>query len=250
MGLDPSMIGAESESKEDENCLVVNIWTPKLGDGKKRPVMFWMHGGGYAFGSGTEAMNNGARLSKRGDIVVVTVTHRRNAFGYLHLGDIFGAEYESSGMAGMMDIVLALEWVRDNIEKFGGDPANVTIFGESGGGTKVSTTLAIPAAKGLFSRAIVQSGPGLRGMSRDTANLLTEEFLAALGIQKGELEKLQETPPKRIIEAQKKIFAESAGHMIIKRMPIRKVSCRNGCQVSAVASVMSRLRLLLRPVFR
>jgi para-nitrobenzyl esterase len=123
--------------------------------------MVWLHGGGFSDGSGSSEMYNGAALVKRGDVVVVTINHRLNVFGYLHLTDIAGEAYAGSGVAGMLDIVLALEWVRDNIEAFGGDPSRVMIFGESGGGSKVGKMLGIPSAKGLFHRAVIQSGPGL-----------------------------------------------------------------------------------------
>ena len=124
--------------------------------------MVWLHGGGFAYGSGSWPVYDGHNLAKKGDVVVVTVNHRLNVFGYLYLGELAGKAYEQSGNAGMLDLVAALEWVRDNIARFGGDPGNVTIFGESGGGAKVSTLMAMPAASGLFHKAIVESGPGLR----------------------------------------------------------------------------------------
>ena len=124
--------------------------------------MVWLHGGAFAYGSGNRAVTDGANLARRGDVVVVNVNHRLNIFGFLHLADIGGAEWAHSGNAGMLDIVAALRWVRDNIAAFGGDPGNVTIFGESGGGGKVSVLLAMPAARGLFHRAIIQSGAAIR----------------------------------------------------------------------------------------
>ena len=123
---------------QDEDCLVLNVWTQKVGDEGKRPVMVWLHGGGFAAGSGSSAIYNGSGLVKRGDVVVVTINHRLNVFGHLYLEEIVGEAFAGSGNAGILDIVLALQWVRDNIEAFGGDPGNVTIFGESGGGRKVS----------------------------------------------------------------------------------------------------------------
>ncbi|HXL98884.1 MAG TPA: carboxylesterase family protein, partial [Rhizomicrobium sp.] len=159
-----------------EDCLFLNVWTPwnalsgdGRADGGKRPIMVWLHGGGFAYGSGAWPSYDGGNLAKRGDVVVVTLNHRLNAFGYLELGDIFGADYAQSGNVGMLDIVAALEWVRDNAQAFGGDPGNVTIFGESGGGAKVSTLMAMPSAKGLFHKAIVESGPGLKGVSKAAA---------------------------------------------------------------------------------
>jgi len=178
---------APGQPGTDEDCLFLNVWTP--GPTGERPVMVWLHGGGFANGSGGAAMYDGEALARRGDTVIVTVNHRLNVFGYLHLGDLGG--HPSSGEAGMLDIVLALEWVRDNIAAFGGDPAKVTIFGESGGGMKVSLLLAMPAAKGLFHRAIVQSGPWLKAVSRENATKYARAFLDALGVEPGELEKLQ-----------------------------------------------------------
>jgi para-nitrobenzyl esterase len=184
-----------------EDCLVLNVWTPGLGDGVKRPVLFWLHGRGFAAGGGSEGWYNGAALAKRGDAVVITINHRLNVFGYLHLADLGGAEFAGSGVAGMLDAVLALEWVRDNVAAFGGDPGNVTIFGESGGGAKVSTLLALPQAAGLFHRAIVQSGPGLRGVDRDAANQFAEQLLDRLGVKANELRRLQDMPHEELTDA-------------------------------------------------
>lgn len=142
-----------------EDCLRVNIWTQGLKDGKKRPVMVWLHGGGYAAGSGQELPSyDGAALSRKGDVVVVTLNHRLNVLGFLDLS-AYGGKYAQSVNVGLLDLVAALRWVNENIENFGGDPSNVTIFGQSGGGGKVSTLLATPSAKGLFQKAIVQSIP-------------------------------------------------------------------------------------------
>jgi len=184
---------APDEPGSSEDCLFINVWTPGADDAR-RPVMVWLHGGGFANGSGGAAMYDGGALARKGDVVTVTVNHRLNVFGYLHLGDAFGPDYAQSGVAGMLDIVMVLEWVRDNIAAFGGDPGNVTIFGESGGGWKVSLLMAMPGAAGLFHKAIVQSGPGLRGadkaQSAKTAQALldlleakTPEELAALSTE-------------------------------------------------------------------
>jgi para-nitrobenzyl esterase len=185
---------------QSEDCLVLNVWTPGVGDGARRPVMVWLHGRGFAGGAGSEGWYNGANLAKRGDVVVITINHRLNVFGYLHLADL-DPRFDGSGVAGMLDAVLALEWVRDNVEAFGGDPKNVTVFGESGGGRKVSTLLAMPSAKGLFHRGIIQSSVNLRGADRDGATENAERLLAKLGIKKNELEKLQELPHERLTEA-------------------------------------------------
>ncbi len=186
---------------QSENCLVLNVWTPAVKDGGKRPVMVWLHGRGFAQGAGSETQYNGANLARRGDVVVVTINHRLNVFGYLHLADIAGEEYAGSGVTGMLDAVLALEWVRDNIEMFGGDPGRVMIFGESGGGAKVSTMLALPSAKGLFHRAAIQSGAGLWGVEASDAADLTERLLAKLDIRADEIEKLQQVPAQQLLDA-------------------------------------------------
>lgn len=146
-----------NDSIEGEDCLRVNVWTPGLDD-SRRPVMVWLHGGGFAAGSGNDIPAfDGENLARRGDAVVVTLNHRLNVLGFMDLSH-YGEKYARSGNVGMLDIVAALEWVRDNIAQFGGDPSRVMIFGQSGGGAKVSTLMGMPAAKGLFHRAIVQSG--------------------------------------------------------------------------------------------
>src|SRR6185312_9981124 len=197
---DQRTIGARPVLPLSEDCLVLNVWTPAV-DAAKRPVMVWLHGRGYAAGAGSEAWYDGAALATRGDVVVITINHRLNVFGYLHLADIGGKEFAGSGIAGLLDVVLALEWVRDNAEACGGDPRNVTIFGESGGGSKVSTLLAMPSAEGLFHRAIVQSGPGLRGVEAKDATAFAERLLAHLNIRPDELERLQLLPHAQLTEA-------------------------------------------------
>jgi para-nitrobenzyl esterase len=184
-----------------ENCLVLNVWTPAIGDGKKRPVLVWLHGRGFAQGAGSETQYNGARMAKRGDAVIITINHRLNVFGYLHLTDIVGQEFAGSGIAGMLDAVLALQWVQDNIEAFGGDKNRVMIFGESGGGAKVSTMLSLPSAKGLFHGAAIQSGAGLRGVEAKDASDIAERLLAVLNIKKNEIRKLHELPAQQLLDA-------------------------------------------------
>jgi para-nitrobenzyl esterase len=198
---DQRTIGALPALPQSEDCLVLNVWTRATGDAGKRPVMVWLHGRGYAAGAGSEAWYDGTDLSKRGDVVVVTINHRLNVFGYLHLAELGGERFAGSGVAGLLDAVLALEWVRDNIAGFGGDPGNVTIFGESGGGSKVSTLLAMPTARGFFHRAIVQSGPGLRGVDATEANEFSERLLAHLGIGRDNLSKLQSLPHEQLTAA-------------------------------------------------
>jgi para-nitrobenzyl esterase len=162
-----------------EDCQVLNVWTNSLSG--KRPVMVWLHGGGFTSGNGGYTMYDGANLARKRDVVAVTLNHRLNAFGYLYLAGAGGEKYANSSNLGMTDIVLALQWVRDNISKFGGDPSNVTIYGQSGGGGKVSTLLAMPLAKGLFHRAIIQSGSNLRGQTIDAANNAARTFMGRVG---------------------------------------------------------------------
>jgi para-nitrobenzyl esterase len=182
-----------------EDCLYLNVWTAALDAAAKRPVMVWFHGGGYAVGSGGSVRYDGSNLARKREVVVVTVNHRLNAFGFLDLSGIGGARFADSGNAGMLDIVAALEWVRDNIANFGGDPGNVTVFGESGGGGKVSTLMAMPAAKGLFHRAIAESGVALRGMTADAAAAAARALLDQLGA--GALDRIQEMPFEQILAA-------------------------------------------------
>ena len=191
---------------EGEDCLVLNVFTPGLGDGNRRPVMVWCHGGGFTSGSGGPAYD-GSNLARRGDVVVVTINHRLGVLGFTHLGDLGDAEFAQSGNAGMLDIVAALTWVRDEITSFGGDPTNVMIFGESGGGRKVAALMAMPAAQGLFQRAIIESGPGIRVNERAYAAELAAKFLAELGLKPSQFHELQRLPLDRLMAAQ---FAVSA----------------------------------------
>lgn len=200
--------GWSHEMAESEDCLVLNVWTPALGDDARRPVMVWFHGGGYSIGSGSWPIYDGAALAARGDVVVVTVNHRLGVLGYLHLAGVavpeHAGEYASSGNAGMLDLVASLEWVRDNIAVFGGDARSVTIFGESGGGAKVSTLHAMPGAHGLFHRAIVQSGPGLRLQTPTQALDNASRLLSLLGIDAapGAIEALRSIPADALLKAQ------------------------------------------------
>jgi para-nitrobenzyl esterase len=191
-----------------EDVLSLNIWTPGVNDGKKRAVMVSFHGGGFATGSGNAPGYDGAQLARFGDVVVVTVNHRLASFGYLHLADL-GAptEFAHAGVTGIMDLVASLEWVRDNIENFGGDPNKVMIFGQSGGGAKTTAILATPSAKGLYRSAGVQSGSALRLATRETATKSAEALLAKLGIAKGNIADLQKLPWQQILQAQSSLGA-------------------------------------------
>jgi para-nitrobenzyl esterase len=198
-------IGAEVQPMS-ENCLFLNVWTPAL-DNRKRPVMFWCHGGAFISGSGSAAWYDGSNLARKGDVVVVTINHRLGAFGYLHLADVGGDSCPLAGIAGMLDIVAALNWVRDNIANFGGDPGNVTIFGESGGGAKVSVLMAMPAARGLFHKAVIQSGPGVEMASRADATETAKAMLGELGLKAGQIDELRRMPAERILKAQSAILS-------------------------------------------
>ncbi|MFI4964178.1 MAG: carboxylesterase/lipase family protein [Caulobacterales bacterium] len=186
-----------------EDCLNLNIWTPGVNDNARRPVLVSFHGGGWATGSGNGPMYDGAQMARLGDVVVVTVNHRLAAFGYAHLADL-GAppEFAYAGVCGVMDMVAALQWVRDNVERFGGDPGRVMIFGQSGGGSKTSTLLAVPSAKGLFHRAAVQSGSTLRQATRPEATAEAEKLLKVLGVSKTNLANIQTVPWQTLLEAQ------------------------------------------------
>ena len=162
---------------QSEDCLVLNVFTPALGGGSKRPVMVWLHGGGFATGSGSGAIIGGANLARTGDVVVVSINHRLNVFGSTYLGELAGSDFALSGGAGMLDIVAALEWVRENAGQFGGDPNLVTIFGQSGGGRKVATLMSMPSAKGLYHRAVIESGALLRLTTPEDAIHYTELLL-------------------------------------------------------------------------
>lgn len=191
----------ESAQGESEDCLRLNVWTPALHDGGARPVLVYFHGGAYSGGTVNSDLYDGVRLCRRGNVVVVTVNHRLNGFGYLYLADIAGPEYAESGNAGMLDLVLALKWVRDNIAEFGGDPKCVTIFGQSGGGAKCATLMAMPAAQGLFHRVWTMSGQQLTGRTREHANETARAFLQALGLTRENIDDLKTLPTERLAAA-------------------------------------------------
>lgn len=202
--------------KTSEDCLYLNVWTSGT-SGRKRPVLFWCHGGGFFTGSGSSPWTDGANLCRLDDVVVVSFNHRLGALGYLHLEDIAGSDFAGSGTAGVRDIVAALEWVRDNIGEFGGDAGNVTIFGESGGGAKVSVLMALPSAKGLFHKAIIQSGPALQMATREDGTKTARQFLAELGLGDKDAAKLRGVPVEKILAAQNAVQASVRGASIADR---------------------------------
>ena len=188
-----------SDRLQGEDCLHLNVWTPGLRDNAKRPVLVWFHGGAYSSGTSNELETDGARLSRRGDVVVVTVNHRLNAFGYLHLAE-FDASLAESGNAGQLDLILALEWVRDHIAEFGGNAGNVTIFGHSGGGAKCATLMAMPKAAGLFHRVLTQSGQQITASRIETATRNATSLLTALGLDRHGIDKLRTLPMEQLVK--------------------------------------------------
>lgn len=183
-----------------EDCLRLNVWTPALDDGGKRPVFFYIHGGGFTSGSGGYPFN-GDPMARLGNAVVITVNHRLGPLGFLDLGALGSSQFDKAGVVGMLDLVAALEWVHENIAHFGGDPDNVTIMGQSGGGGKVSILLAMPSAKGLFHKAIIQSGATLTLGSRKRSAESAKNLIDELGIRASNLDDLQQVPWFDIIEA-------------------------------------------------
>jgi len=199
-----------------ENCLTINVFTPGINDGRKRPVMFWIHGGGFTNGNGIEQDGyHGENFARFGDVVFCSINHRLGPLGYADLAGVGGEKYAASGNVGMLDIVAALEWVRDNIASFGGDPANVTIMGQSGGGAKVTTLTAMPAARGLLHRAVVLSGAGTRSGDREYSEKLGSYVLEEAGLAPSEIDRLQQLPWEDYYaiatRAQRRLAAESTG---------------------------------------
>jgi para-nitrobenzyl esterase len=197
------LLGLDPEPRA-EDCLFLNVWTPGTDDGQ-RPVMVWIHGGAFMIGSGSMPLYDGTTFVERGDVVVVSLNYRLGELGFLELGSI-DPDYEGSGNVGLLDQVAALEWVRDNIAAFGGDPDCVTIFGESAGGMSVSSLLAMPAARGLFHRAIAQSGAGQGVATREDADRVTTAYLERHGVTS--LAELKALTPEKLMEAQGALFAE------------------------------------------
>lgn len=199
-----TLLGPADTTLESEDCLTLNVWTPGLRDGAKRPVMVWLHGGGFRTGSGNSVFYEGKSLAQKHGAVVVTVTHRLNVLGFLHLAEVGGERFRQASNVGMQDLVLALEWLRDNIDAFGGDPRCITIFGQSGGGGKTAILNGMPAAKGLFHRAIIQStlwDTAITASEISGASAAAEMFLARAGVKPGETDKLQAMPHERLIDA-------------------------------------------------
>ncbi|MFC3443266.1 carboxylesterase/lipase family protein [Sphingobium rhizovicinum] len=194
----PSCPQKGQQAATSEDCLFLNIWTPGLEPAARRPVMLYIHGGAYSNGSVVDPLNDGRHLAGR-DVVVVTVNHRLNALGYLYLARL-DPRFADSGNAGQLDLILALRWVRDNIAAFGGDPGNILVFGQSGGGAKIATMMAMPAAKGLFHRAITMSGQQVTASGPLNASRRTAAYLAKLGVSPDHLDPLLTMPVERLID--------------------------------------------------
>lgn len=191
-----------SDGPGSEDCLFLNVCTPGLRDGGKRPILFYIHGGGYNNGSGSNPLYDGVRLCRRGDVVVVTLNHRLNAFGYLYLAELGGEDLQRSGNVGQLDLVQALRWVREHAQEFGGNADNVTVFGQSGGGAKIATLMAMPAARGLFHRAWTMSGQQVTAAGPRAADQRARIYLQALGLGEGDLERLRSLPMDALLRAQ------------------------------------------------
>jgi para-nitrobenzyl esterase len=199
-----------SEGMPAEDCLFLNVWTPAP-DGQKRPVMFYSHGGGFTVGSGSAPYQDGSNLARTWDVVVVATNHRLGLMGFLYLGDVAGEEYAASGNQGLLDICDGLKWVQENISRFGGDPNNVMIFGESGGGAKTSCLYAMPTAEPFFNKASIESGPGIRMMPREMATETTLMVLKQLGLEKNDWRKLLEIPGQKLLDVQVELGRRPGG---------------------------------------
>jgi para-nitrobenzyl esterase len=205
-GGNPNATPNPNAPAQGEDCLVLNVYTPSLTGGKNRPVMVWLHGGGFSTGSGSDARVHGENLARSGDVVVVGINHRLGVLGQTYLGEALGSEFAASGGVGILDIVQSLQWVRENIGHFGGDPNLVTIFGQSGGGRKVATLMSMPSAKGLFHRAIVESGAVLRLTTPEDAIKTTGLLLDELGLKPGLARELQNLPFAKLVAANDAVY--------------------------------------------
>ena len=208
------------EGPFSEDCLRLNVWTPGLGDGRRRPVLVYFHGGAYDSGTVNRDLYDGVNLCRRGDVVVVTVNHRLNGFGFLYLAELGGPAYADSGNAGMLDLVLALRWVHDNITAFGGDPGCVTIFGQSGGGAKCATLMAMPAAHGLFQRVWTMSGQQLTGRTRAHATATAKTILEKFNLTPEHVDELQRLPLDQLANAMRgEMWAPVVDGTVLPRDP-------------------------------
>jgi para-nitrobenzyl esterase len=221
--MDIPFLEPPKKQPQSEDCLYLNIWTPGL-DGAKRPVMVWIHGGGFTTGAGSWLIYNGRTLSTRGDVVVVTINYRLGALGFLNLDQVTKGMIPATGNEGLLDQVLALEWVRDNISRFGGDPDNVTVFGESAGAMSIGMLLAMPRTRGLFHRAILESGAAHHVHSLERAEKVTGMFLGILDIKPAEVNKLRSLTEQQLINAQAEVVARASDpRFAMDGLPLRPV---------------------------
>ena len=231
------------ETVKSEDSLYLNVWTPACDDAR-RPVLVWIHGGAFAFGSGSTPWYDGTNFARNGDVVVVTINYRLGPLGYLHLADLFGDEFEGSGNLGVLDQVAALEWVRDSIAGFGGDPDDVTIFGESAGGGSVGTLLGTPAATGMFRKAVAQSGAASWWASREGATEITAALISRLGIGPGDAEALRALGWEQLVAASTELgmavgngrlpFQPVVDGVVLPRPPLELVAAGNAAGVHLV----------------
>jgi para-nitrobenzyl esterase len=206
----PVSRGQPVRLEPSEDCLTLNVWTPAV-DGGRRPVLVWLHGGAFMFGAGSRPMTHGAALARRGDVVVVTINYRLGLFGYLRGIDVCGEALASSGNEGLQDQLAALRWVRDEIAAFGGDPENVTVFGQSAGGVSIAAMLAMPRSRRLFHKAIVQSGSAMLVQTSTAANRVMDSILAAVGLAPHEAGRLRDLPADRLLALQERATPRSEG---------------------------------------
>jgi para-nitrobenzyl esterase len=242
----PNQTYGIDEPEYAEDCLFLNVWTP-ANDRKKRPVMFYNHGGGFATGSGGSVAQDGANLARYFDVVVVETNHRLNIFGFLYLGEVAGKEYKTSGNNGMLDIVDGLKWVNQNIAEFGGDPGNVMIFGESGGGSKTSCLYAMPGAAKYFNKASIESGPGIRMTPIESAIVTTNLLLKVLNIDPKDWRKLLELPADQIYAAQA-VVRKAADELASARPPSYERSRGiGGSRIGEFSPVVDGIALPVNP---
>lgn len=201
-----SAMVASGSQNHDEDCLTLNVFTPAC-DEDRRPVMVWIHGGGFASGSGSIPWYDGTSFVRRGDVVVVTINYRLGALGFMDLSGIGGSRFSTSGINGILDQIAALRWVRENISAFGGDPGCVTVFGESAGAMSIATLLAMPAAEGLFANAILQSGGVNNTLTTDQARRVTDTMLMELALT--DIDGLEDVSPQQLITAQDAVLAKT-----------------------------------------
>jgi para-nitrobenzyl esterase len=250
--------GIGDDGAQSEDCLYLNVFRPST-DTQRRPVLFWIHGGGFTVGSAAMSIYDGGHLAERGDVVVVTINYRLGALGYLYLGAHGGERMNASANLGQLDQIAALRWVRDNIANFGGDPNNVTIFGESAGSMAVCTLLVTPAAKGLFHRAVAQSGAALKLARAQDAAKVTQALLDDLGIAPGQIEQLRDVPAARLIEAQSKVgtmaigrgFAPIQDGEVIPLQPAEAIESGGSAEVPfIIGTTRDELNLFTMPLLR